>query len=62
MRILNSYESGESLKLGIMRDKKKRPLDVAVPADHHGSLFAPLPVKPARVVLPPKPVPEITST
>ena len=65
MRILNSYESGESLKLGIMRDKKKRTLDVEVPADHHGSLFTPLPAKPARVpVAPvaPKSVPETAST
>jgi len=62
MRILNSYESGESLKLGIMRDKKKRTLNVEVPADHHGSLFAPLPAKPARVPAPPKPAPETAST
>ena len=62
MRILNSYESGESLKLGIMRDKKKRTLDVEVPADHHGSLFAPLPAKPARAPAPPKPVSETAST
>jgi len=65
MRILNSYEGGESLNLGIMRDKKKRTLAVEVPADHHGSLFTPLPVKPARApVAPvaPKPVPETAST
>ena len=62
MRILNSYESGESLKLGIMRDKKKRTLDVEVPADHHGSLFAPMPAKPARAPAPPKPAPATAST
>jgi len=62
MRILNSYESGESLKLGIMRDKKKRTLDVEVPADHHGALFAPLPAKPARAPVAPKPAPETAST
>jgi C-terminal processing protease CtpA/Prc len=39
MRILSSYQSGEKLKLGIMRDKKKRTLDVEIPADHHGMLF-----------------------
>ncbi len=53
MRILGSYQSGETLKLGIMRDKRKRTLDVAVPADQRGSLFAPpvapSPVQPARV-------------
>jgi len=62
MRILNSYESGESLKLGIMRDKKKRTLDVEVPADHHGSLFAPMPAKPARAPAPPQPAPAKAST
>ena len=39
MRILSSYQGGEQLKLGIMRDKKKRTLDVEIPADHHGMLF-----------------------
>jgi len=62
MRILNSYESGESLKLGIMRDKKKRTLEVEVPVDHHGSLFAPMPAKPARAPAPPKPAPATAST
>jgi C-terminal processing protease CtpA/Prc len=62
MRILNSYESGESLKLGIMRDKKKRTLDVDVPVDHHGAMFAPLPAKPARAPVAPKPAPETAST
>jgi S1-C subfamily serine protease len=62
MRILNSYESGESLKLGIMRDKKKRTLEVEVPVDHRGSLFAPLPAKPARAPMPPRPAPDSAST
>jgi C-terminal processing protease CtpA/Prc len=62
MRILNSYESGESLKLGIMRDKKKRTLEVEVPVDHHGALFELLPVKPVRAPAPPKPAPEKAST
>jgi S1-C subfamily serine protease len=39
MRILSSYQSGEKLKLGIMRDKKKRTIDVEIPADQHGMLF-----------------------
>ncbi len=38
MRILSSYSSGEKLKLGIMRDKKKVTVDVEIPADHRGSL------------------------
>jgi len=62
MRILSSYEGGESLKLGIMRDKKKRTIEVEIPANKHGSLFEPPEVKPARVPLPPKPVPETAST
>ena len=38
LRILGSYQSGEKLKLGIMRDKKKVTVDVEIPADHHGHL------------------------
>lgn len=39
MRILSSYQSGEQLKLGIMRDKKKRTIDIEIPADQRGMLF-----------------------
>lgn len=39
MRILSSYQSGEQLQLGIMRDKKKRTIDVEIPTDHRGMLF-----------------------
>lgn len=38
LRILGSYQSGEKLELGIMRDKKKVKIDVEIPADHHGGL------------------------
>lgn len=38
MRILGSYQAGEKLKLGIMRNKKKVTIDVEIPADQHGSL------------------------
>ncbi|HSG98045.1 MAG TPA: PDZ domain-containing protein [Woeseiaceae bacterium] len=38
LRILGSYAPGEKLKLGIMRDKRKRTIDVEIPADRHGSL------------------------
>jgi S1-C subfamily serine protease len=38
LRILGSYQSGEKLELGIMRDKKKVKIDVEIPADHHGRL------------------------
>jgi len=62
MRILSSYQSGEKLTLGIMRDKKKRTLEIEVPADHRGSLFAPPAIKPAQIPVPPKPAPENVST
>ena len=62
MRILSSYQGGESLKLGIMRDKKKRTIKVEIPANQRGSLFAPPAAKPARVPLPPKPALETAST
>ncbi len=57
MRILNSYQSGEKLKLGIMRDKRKKTLEIEVPADTHGALFD-VPEgepRPASAPLPPKP-------
>jgi S1-C subfamily serine protease len=62
MRILSSYQSGEELKIGIMRDKKKRTLKVEVPADHRGSLSAPVPAVPVRAPAPPRPAPENVST
>ena len=62
MRILGSYDSGETIKLGIMRDKKKRTLEIEVPDDRRGSLFVPIPAKPARAPAPPKPAPETAST
>jgi C-terminal processing protease CtpA/Prc len=62
MRILSSYQSGELLKLGIMRDKKNRTIEVEVPADHRGSLFAPPAAKPARAPAPPKAPVETAST
>jgi len=38
LRILGSYQAGEKLKLGIMRDKKKVTIDVEIPSDQHGNL------------------------
>ena len=38
LRILGSYQAGEKLELGIMRNKKKRKVEVEIPADQHGSL------------------------
>ncbi|MCG8371839.1 MAG: PDZ domain-containing protein [Proteobacteria bacterium] len=38
MKILGSYQGGEKLKLGIMRDRKKMTIDVEIPVDFHGAL------------------------
>jgi S1-C subfamily serine protease len=62
LRILSSYESGETLELGIMRDKKKRTIKVQVPADPHSLLRKPMPAKPARAPVPPVPPPNTAST
>lgn len=62
MKILSSYRGGEKLKLGIMRDKKKRTLEIEVPDNHRGSLVAPPAAKPARAPVPPKPTREAAST
>ncbi|MDH4054903.1 MAG: PDZ domain-containing protein [Gammaproteobacteria bacterium] len=62
LRILGSYESGETLELGIMRDKKQRTVKVEVPADPHSSLMKPRPVKPARAPVRPVPPPDTAST
>ena len=39
LRILGSYQAGESLKLEIMRDKKRRTLDVEIPDDLSSSVM-----------------------
>ena len=59
LRILGSYAAGEKLKLGIMRDKKKRTVDIEIPADFHGNVV-PQPefdVRPARA--PAEPLPPV---
>ena len=38
LRILGSYSAGEKLKMGIMRDQKKRSIDIEIPADFQGNL------------------------
>ena len=37
MRILGSYESGEELKIEIMRDKRKRKITLEVPDNRQSS-------------------------
>lgn len=54
MRILGSYQSGESLKLEIMRDKKRRTLDIEIP-DKRSSMLAPdVAPRPARAPIAPR--------
>ena len=43
MRILGSYQSGETVKIEIMRDKRKQTISIEVP-DHRRSSVAPLAV------------------
>ncbi len=59
LRILGSYQAGESLELEIMRDQQKRTLDVSMPDDQTGFIpNAPQPIRPARAPMPtPAPVP-----
>lgn len=56
MRILGSYQAGERLELEIMRDKKRRKLDVEIPASQSSGFLrrmAPS-VRPARMPKPPR--------
>jgi S1-C subfamily serine protease len=39
MRILRSYDGGESVKLGIVRKKKRRTLDIELPASDLGASY-----------------------
>jgi S1-C subfamily serine protease len=64
LRILGSYQAGESLKLEIMRDKKRKTLEVEIPNDLSSSLMpelAPASVRPvtapapSTAPLPPRP-------
>jgi C-terminal processing protease CtpA/Prc len=49
MRILSSYQAGESLQIEILREKKQRTLEIEVPDDRTGMLHVPAPVRPATV-------------
>lgn len=55
MRILSSYQAGEGLSLGIMRDKKERTLEIEIPADYRGTRFEhSIKVRPVTAPLPPR--------
>jgi len=54
MRILGSYQAGETLQIEILREKKQRTLEIQMPDDRSGMLFqAPMPAQPAHA---PRPV------
>lgn len=54
MRILGSYQAGEELELGIMRDKKRRTLKIEIPDDRRSTRSTPLaPAQPPAAVIPP---------
>ena len=64
LRILGSYQPGESLKLDIMRDKRKRTLDIEIP-DDRSSMLLPgmqrvLPASAPKLLQKPAPVSERT--
>lgn len=64
LRILSSYQSGETLQLEIMRDKKSRTLEVEVPDGMSSGLVpevAPA-VRPARAPAPVRPTTPIEKT
>jgi C-terminal processing protease CtpA/Prc len=64
LRILGSYQPGESLKLDIMRDKRKRTLDIEIPDDRSSMLLPEaartLPARAPRFVQKPAPISERT--
>jgi C-terminal processing protease CtpA/Prc len=55
MRILGSYQAGEELKIEIMRDKRKRSIEIEMPDNRQSLAAPPLPqaplVVPQRVVV-----------
>ena len=64
MRILSSYQAGETLELEIMRDKERRKLEVEMPAGRSSMLFPrPAPaVRPAAVPATPRPTTPVEKT
>jgi S1-C subfamily serine protease len=58
LRILGSYQAGESLELSILREKKKRTLDIVIPDDRRGMLWEPAPAPRPAVAPRPAPAPK----
>ena len=63
LRILNSYQAGESVEFEVYRDKKRRKLEITMP-DDRTSMFlrAPVEIMPARVPAAPRPAMIIEKT
>jgi len=61
LRILGSYQAGEKLELAIMRDKRKRTLDIEIPDDRSSMRWetapAPQPAAAPRPAAVPRPAP-----
>ena len=56
LRILSSYQAGESLEIEIIREKKRRKLEISMPDDRTSMFWvAPKQVLPARAPAAPKP-------
>jgi len=56
LRILTSYQAGESLEIEIIRDKKRRKLEISMPDDRSSMHWVtPERAKPARVPAAPRP-------
>ena len=58
LRILGSYQPGEDLELNILREKKKRTLEIEIPDDRRGMLWAPAPAPRPAVAPRPAPAPK----
>jgi len=56
LRILNSYQAGESVEIEVYRDKKRNKLEITMP-DDRTSMFLrkPVQIKPARIPIAPRP-------
>lgn len=61
LRILGSYQAGEKLELGIMRNKKKVKVGVEIPQDYQGNLApeSPLEIRPALAPIEPHVAPHL---
>jgi C-terminal processing protease CtpA/Prc len=52
MRILGSYQSGETVNIEIMRDKRKRTISIDVPENRQSSVVPPAQPAPAALAVP----------